>query len=203
MPRAGLTTQRVTRAAAELADEVGLDNVTVSALARLFKVADASLYSHVKSVKDLRAKMAVLAAADLADCISAAVAGRAGKDALLAFAGAYRGFAHKHPGRYAATQLQLAPEQAAESVGHQRINETTYALFYAYGLSEPDLTDAVRLLRSAFHGYVSLEAASGFSHPRDLQTSWERGLEALHIVLVNWPSGTLATAELAETIKEK
>nr|BFE78389.1 hypothetical protein GCM10020093_009900 [Planobispora longispora] len=35
----------------------------------------------------------------------------------------------------------------------------------AYRLSEPDLTDAGRLLRSAFHGYVTLEANGGFSHP--------------------------------------
>ncbi len=48
MARAGLTPERLTRAAAELADEVGFGNVTVSALARRFGVKDASLYSHVK-----------------------------------------------------------------------------------------------------------------------------------------------------------
>ncbi|MFE6840670.1 TetR family transcriptional regulator, partial [Streptomyces sp. NPDC057705] len=38
MVRVGLTTERLTRAGAELADEVGFDQVTVSALARRFDV---------------------------------------------------------------------------------------------------------------------------------------------------------------------
>ena len=58
----------------------------------------------------------------------------------------------------------------------------------AYRLTEPDLTDAGRLLRSAFHGYITLEANGGFSHSRDVQTSWERALDALHLLLEQWPS---------------
>lgn len=62
MVRAGLTTDRVVEAAADLADSIGLDKVTVSALARGFGVKDASLYSHVRSVQDLRTRVALLAA---------------------------------------------------------------------------------------------------------------------------------------------
>ncbi len=36
----------------------------------------------------------------------------------------------------------------------------------AYGLEEPDLTDAVRLLRSTFHGYCALESTGGFGASR-------------------------------------
>lgn len=49
MARVGLTKERLTQAGAELADEVGFDKVTVSALARRFGVKDASLYSHVRN----------------------------------------------------------------------------------------------------------------------------------------------------------
>ena len=58
----------------------------------------------------------------------------------------------------------------------------------AYGLDEPDLTDAVRLLRSTFHGYCALEASGGFGAARDVQTSWNRTVEALHVLLENWPT---------------
>ncbi|WP_433243379.1 TetR/AcrR family transcriptional regulator [Streptosporangium sp. CA-135522] len=190
MARAGLTTDRVTRAAADLADEIGFDKVTVSALARGFGVKDASLYSHVKNVSDLRARVALLAAGELADRIGEAVAGRAGKDAMAAFAHAYRDFAKEHPGRYAATQIQLDPEILAGSAAYHRNVELTYAMLRAYGLVEPDLTDAGRLLRSAFHGYISIEASGGFGHPRDVQASWERAIDALHILLERWPSSS-------------
>jgi AcrR family transcriptional regulator len=188
MARAGLTADRVADAAADLADAVGFDNVTVSALARSFGVADASLYAHVRNVRDLRTRVAMRAARDFADSISAAVAGRSGRKALVAFADAYRAFALAHPGRYAATQIQLDPEAAAGSIGHARIVEATYATLRAYGLTEPDLTDAVRLLRSTFHGFVSLERTGGFGHPRDITLSWDRTVDALAHLLDHWPT---------------
>lgn len=76
MVRAGLSTERLIRAGAELADEVGFDQVTVSALARRFDVKVASLYSHLKNSQDLKTRIALFALEELADRVSAALAGR-------------------------------------------------------------------------------------------------------------------------------
>lgn len=189
MARAGVTAERLTRAAAELADEIGFDNVTVAALARRFGVRDASLYSHVKSAQDLRVRMAVLALGELADLVAVALAGRAGKDALVAFADAYRDYARAHPGRYAAMRTELDDATARGSAA-PRHSAMTRAILRGYHLPEPDETDAIRLLHSTFHGFVSLEAAGGFRHtPRATDLSWARALDALDAVLTNWPPG--------------
>ncbi|MEU3850177.1 WHG domain-containing protein [Streptomyces sp. NPDC029554] len=187
MPRAGLTPDRLVTAAADLADEAGLEQVTLSALARRFGVKDASLYSHVRSLRDLRTRMALLAGGEMIDRIAAAVAGRTGRDALAAFAGAYRAYALEHPGRYAATQLPLDEALVTDSPALRRTAEVTYGMLRAYGLEEPDLTDAVRLLRSAFHGYCALESTGAFGAPRDVQASWDKAIDALHVLLLNWP----------------
>ncbi len=188
MARAGVTTEGLTRAAAEVADEIGFENVTVAALARRFGVRDASLYSHIRNARDLRVRIAVLALAELADQVAAALAGRAGKDALVAFANAYRDYATRHPGRYAATQTELDPATAAASAASRHV-EMTRAILRGYALPEAEEIDAVRLLHSTFHGYVSLEAAFRFRHhPRELGASWSRVLDALDIALRNWPS---------------
>ncbi|MGW2229177.1 TetR/AcrR family transcriptional regulator [Streptomyces formicae] len=185
-PRAGLTTDRLVRAGAELADEVGFAEVTVSALARRFDVKVASLYSHVKNSHDLKTRIALLALAELADRGSAALAGRAGKDALTAFANVYRDYAREHPGRYASTQYRLDPEAAAASAGGRHA-QMTRAILRGYDLAEPDQTHAVRLLGSVFHGYVSLELAGGFSHSApDSQESWSWALDRLDALLRTW-----------------
>ncbi|MFB7560478.1 TetR/AcrR family transcriptional regulator [Streptomyces brevispora] len=189
MVRAGLTTERVTIAGAELADEVGLDRVTMSQVARRLGVKDASLYAHVRGLEDLRGRIALLAADEKTIRIAEATAGRAGRDALVAFADAWREYAREHPGRYMATQtpMQIDPELAAKAPGPRRGVELTYGMLRGYGLAEPDLTDAVRLLRSMFHGFVALEAAGGFAHARSPQRSWVRTLDALHTLLEHWP----------------
>lgn len=190
-PRVGLTPDRLTRAGAELADEAGFKEVTVSALARRFGVKVASLYSHVKNSHDLKTRIALLALEELADRGDAALAGRAGKDALAALANVYRDYAREHPGRYAAAQLRLDPATAAASAGvrHARM---TRAILRGYDLTEPDQTHAVRLLGSVFHGYVSLELGGGFSHSApDSDETWSRVLDALDALLRNWPAPQL------------
>src|SRR3954465_1232801 len=172
MARAGLTTERLTRTGAELADEVGFDQATLSALARRFDVKVASLYSHLKNSQDLRTGIALLALEELADRAADALAGRAGKDALAAFANVYRDYAREHPGRYAAAQLRLDSETAAASAGGRHA-QMTRAFLGGYDRPEPDQTHAVRLLGSVFHGYVSLEMGGGFSHSApDTQETW-------------------------------
>ncbi|MCM1969576.1 TetR/AcrR family transcriptional regulator [Streptomyces sp. G1] len=183
MVRAGLTAERLTRAGAELADEVGFERVTVSALARRFDVKVASLYSHLKNSQDLRTRIALFALEELADRVAAALAGRAGKDALAAFAAAYRDYARQHPGRYDAARLRLDPETAAASAG-VRHAQMTRAILRGYDLTEPDQTHAVRMLGSVFHGYVSLELAGGFSHTAvDPQESWDWIVDSLDVML--------------------
>ncbi|MFE7173911.1 TetR/AcrR family transcriptional regulator [Streptomyces sp. NPDC057616] len=190
MVRAGLSTERVVQAGAELADEVGFEQVTVSEVARRFDVKVASLYSHVKSSQDLKTRIALFALDELAGRASDALAGRAGKDALTAYADAYRDYAREHPGRAVAARMRLDPETAAASAG-VRHAQMARAILRGYDLAEPDQTHAVRLLGSVFHGFVSLEAGGGFSHSApDSEESWRRILDALDALLRNWPAGS-------------
>jgi len=183
MARAGLTPERLTLAGAELADEVGFEQVTVSALARRFDVKVASLYSHLKNSQELKTRIALFALEELADRVSDALAGRAGKDALSAFADAYRDYAREHPGRYEAARLRLDPETAAASAG-VRHSQMTRAILRGYDLAEPDQTHAVRMLGSVFHGYVSLELAGGFDHSApDARESWAWIVDSLDALL--------------------
>jgi AcrR family transcriptional regulator len=187
MARAGLTTERVVSAGAELADEIGFDQVTPSELARRFDVKVASLYSHVKNAHDLRTRIALLALGELADRAAAALAGRSGRDALVAFADVHRNYAREHPGRYAAAQLRLDPETAAASAG-VRLAQLMRAILRGYDLAGPDQTHAVRLLGSFFHGFVALESGGGFDHSSPASTqSWTRLLDVLDSLLRDWP----------------
>ena len=191
MGRVGLTPDKLVMAAAELADVEGFEAVTMSALARHFGVRTASLYSHVASTADLKSQVAVLALGELAEAAGAALAGRAGSDALLAFAGAYRDYARAHPGRYAATRYPLPSQLLAAGRAHA---ELTLALLRGYDLDADDSTHAVRLIGSLLHGFTDLELSGGFSHsdPPSEET-WPRAVEALDATLVRW--GRLAPGD--------
>ncbi|KQW47913.1 TetR family transcriptional regulator [Nocardioides sp. Root1257] len=187
MPRAGLTTDRVVRAGADLADEAGLDAVTLSAVARGFDVKVASLYSHVAGSADLREGIARLALDELADRASDALAGRSGRDALVAFATTYRDYAREHPGRYAATRIPVPADSPAVDAG-RRHAALTRSILRGYDLDATASVHAVRLLGSVFHGFADLELSGSFDHsapPAD--ESWVAILDALDATLRRWP----------------
>lgn len=187
MARVGLSGARLAQAGAELADEVGFDQVTVSELARRFGVQVASLYSHVRNSDDLKARIATVALTELADQAAEAVAGRAGRDALVAVADVYRTYAQSHPGRYAASRHTSSPTPEFLAAG-RRHSELMRAVLRGYDLDEPTQTDAIRMLGGFIHGYVTLELAGsfGFSSPSSADT-WPRILGALDSLLRSWP----------------
>src|SRR5262245_31033548 len=104
MPRRGLDRAAVVAAAAALADEVGLEGLTLASLAERLDVRSPSLFNHVPGgLTGLRRELALHGLRELATRLSRAAVGRAGGEAVRAVAAAYRAFGRERPGLYAAT----------------------------------------------------------------------------------------------------
>jgi AcrR family transcriptional regulator len=183
MPRAGLDADAVVDAAAELADAKGLQALTLARLADRLGVRSPSLYAHVDGLDDLRRRLAVRGVRELTRALQAAAVGRAGADALAGIASAYRAYAREHPGTYAA--LQRSADLAADPEAAAQVVEVVIAVLRGYGVDGHDAVHATRIVRSALHGFVALEAEHGFGIPLDLDESFarlvavlDRGLQA-------------------------
>ncbi|MFG1920937.1 TetR/AcrR family transcriptional regulator [Cryptosporangium sp. NPDC048952] len=187
MPRAGLTPAIVVAEAANLADEVGLDKLTLAMVAQRLGVALPSLYKHVKGLDALRQHIAALASSELADDLAEAAVGRSGSDALRAMADAYRAYARTHPGRYPATTRAPDPDDPDHVRAGERALTTIYAVLSGYHLGGDDAVDATRALRSSLHGFVSLEADGGFGMPQDVDRSFHRLVTTLDTAFHSWP----------------
>src|SRR6478752_3692629 len=174
MPRAGLSRAVIAADAAQLADEIGWDQLTLAAVAARFGVRQPSLYKHVAGLVELRRDVSVLADRELGDELSAAAVGKSGSDAVHSMADAYRTFAKKHPGRYAAGVKAPPPGDTEYEQVAEAILRTVAAVLAGFGLDGDDAIHAIRGLRALMHGFVSLEAAGGFAMPQDLDESYRR-----------------------------
>lgn len=188
MPRAGLTPEVVVARGAELADEVGLDKLTLAMVAQAFGVAQPSLYKHVRGLDGLLQRISALATAELAEALAQAAAGRARGDAVRALADAYRAYAAEHPGRYAATQRVPDPGDPAHVAAGERAVGTIGAVLRGYCLVGDDAIDATRALRSALHGFATLERAGGFGMPQSVDRSFAQLVAALEVAFSAWPT---------------
>jgi AcrR family transcriptional regulator len=173
MPRVGLSTTAVIDAALALADEEGPDAVTLAALAARTGVAAPSLYKHVQGLAELRQLMGLRVLEEMTERVGAAAVGRGRDEAVAAIMKAWRGYAVRHPHRYAL----LPPDPLGDPVlaeAGQRLMGVILAVLAGYGLRGAAAVHATRCLRAAAHGFASLEAAGGFGLPQSLSTSYEQ-----------------------------
>ncbi|UQZ37041.1 TetR family transcriptional regulator [Paenibacillus sp. PK3_47] len=173
-PRAGLDTHSLVKTAAELADEQGIEAVTLAALAARLGVRSPSLYNHVKGLAGLRTLMAVYGLDQLYTGMSEALEGLSGDAAVHAIGQAYVGFARQHPGLYETTLK--APEQGDTELkeASERILSLIIQVLAGYRLGEEGSIHAVRGFRSILHGFTSIENKGGFGLPVNLEDSLAR-----------------------------
>jgi AcrR family transcriptional regulator len=186
MPRAGVTRERVVAEAAALADEVGLERLTLAAIAQRFGVTLPSLYKHVDGLDAVKRDLAVLSVRELTAALSAAAVGRARREALHAIANAYRDYAKTHPGRAAAAARAPAPDDAEHLAAAQGAAAVLTAVVDGYDITSENTIDAIRSLRAVMHGFVTLEAAGGFGLPRSVDATYSRLIDSLDTVFATW-----------------
>ena len=177
MPRAGLDAAAVVAAAAAPAVTDGLAELTLARLAGALGIRTPSLYAHVDGLGDLRVRIGARGARELTAAIQVAAAGRARGDALRAVAAAYREYAHAHPGTYAA--MQVASESEEFQAAGAEVVGLILAVLRGYGLEGEPAMHAVRTVRSALHGFVTLEREGGFGLPIAIDKSYDSLIDTL------------------------
>jgi AcrR family transcriptional regulator len=177
--RRGLSRAVVVDAAARMADEHGFDTLTLGAVAAQLGVRPPSLYNHVEGLGGLRRVLALRGLRELDERVRDAAVGRAGEEALVALAVAYRAYARERPGCYRALQRAPDPDDAELAAAAERLLRPVLAVLAGYGLEGDVAIHAARSLRSAMHGFVELERLGGFGIDLDLDRSYRWMTSAL------------------------
>lgn len=171
MPRAGLSRDAVVEHALEVLDAEGAEGLTLTAVARRAGVAVPSLYKHVDGLPALRRLLMVRIYDDTTARVGAAVMGRSGEDALVAFLGAYRAAVRDHPYRMALLEREPDDTPEAERAATALVG-VAFAVVRGFGLQGEDEIHAVRVLRAAVNGFASLETGTGYRLPTAIDDSF-------------------------------
>jgi AcrR family transcriptional regulator len=168
MPRRGLTAADVVASAAELADEAGIEAVSLAATAARLGVKAPALYKHVEGIDDLQRRIATLAMTELSEALRDSLQGKSGADAIAAFFSTLRSYIAKHPGRYAATTgARFQGNDDPLFTAASRVIGSIRAVLSGYGFQPTEMDHAIRTLRCMVHGYAMLQAGNGFQWSND------------------------------------
>ena len=175
-PRVGLDTQAVLDAAAQIADSEGIDSVTLRRVSSELGVRSPSLYNHVDGLAGLRRGLHLRGLRMIAADLRIAAVGVIRHDALAAICHAQRAMARAHPGLYAAIQPSVHREDVDQELAAAGLEvlQVLEAVLRSYGIGGDDAIHAIRGLRSAVHGFITLEAAGAFGMAQDVEESFDR-----------------------------
>lgn len=160
MARIRIDLSRLTVEALTVVDRGGLDALTLSAVASALDVGPSALYTHVDGLDGLRSLVAAAATHNLATEVRTAAIGTSGDRAVTAMGIAYRDFALDHPGQFASTLLP--PRRDDElAVADAALTDVFVLVYGGMGLAPDASRLAARSTRSAIHGFLALEHATG------------------------------------------
>lgn len=163
-----LNKDKVIQAAADLADEVGLEKLSIAAVADRLGVRPPSLYNHVKSLDELYSLLSVKGANDLTDALKNALANSTQDNPVMVMALALRKFAKKNPTLYYSTMRpQNGPNEALSQAGQGLVDLTADAFAELNFIGKRTET-AHYFLRCLLAGFVALEASGGLEPAPDV-----------------------------------
>jgi AcrR family transcriptional regulator len=170
-PRRGLDLLTIVEEAAAIADEHGIEEVTLASLAQKLGVRSPSLYNHVSGLNGLRIQLAVYGLKKLTAAIHEALEDQSGDEAIHAIAAAYIAFARKHPGLYELTLRSPDADEAEYAAAGQHLVDLLVQTLSFYKLDRDQSIHIVRGLRSFMHGFASIEQKGGFGMPHAIDES--------------------------------
>lgn len=178
--KAGLDKKTIIEAAAKIADEKGISNVTLKVLAEELGVKSPSLYKHFSGgLEELNKELMLYGWRSVEAEITRAAIGKAQDDAIMAIGHAYRNFAAEHKGLVEAMQWynMYQPEEHLQAT--QGTVSILFQVLEAYGLTEDQKVHIVRTLRAFLQGFTSIEIHGGYGNPMSLNETFDFALKTI------------------------
>lgn len=153
-----LDAELVVRNAAEIADEVGLERLTITMLADRLNVRPPSIYYHVKSLDDLYNQLTLQGLKSLAFVFESSIQGKRKNQIVSALSHAVRDFARANPTLFlcAGRRFSLANDEYLAAVSP--LTQVLDNAFSPLQLSSNKSQISQFFLRCLLNGFITLEA---------------------------------------------
>lgn len=177
--------EEIVRAGRRLLERDGVDGLTMQRVADAVGVRAPSLYKRVDGRPDLIRLIAEDVIVELAGILDESETGEARQD-LVAFAHAFRAFAHANPAAYDLVFARLPEGHEMDPGTNARASASVVRA--AGLLAGPEhALDAARTVVAWAHGFIGMELAGAFRLGGDVDAAFDFGIERLVIAIASSP----------------
>ena len=179
MAKKGLDKVSVIAAAAELANEKGLDELSLKDLANRLEIRSPSLYNHISGLDELKREIMLYGWEQLGDEMLKAAEEHCGYDAIKAMCRAFYRYAAENKGVFGAMLWynKYADEDSMNAT--VAMFSQLYKTLGEVGISREMAEHLIRTLRGFLEGFSLLVNNGAFGHLADVNESFELSLDVL------------------------
>ena len=155
----------------------GLQDLTISEIAKEFKVKPPSLYKHIRNLNEIYDELGTIFIREAIRIIQHNVFGLSGEKAIKEASKSFRDFSIKNPGLYQCLQLthiHRSPQYQQDALS---FIELLARLIAPYKIRNNHQIHAIRSLRCLLHGFIDLQIQNGFGLPEDIDKSFELAMD--------------------------
>ena len=181
MPRLGVGKDDIIRVAAELTDEVGIDNITLKEISKRLDMQSPSLYNHIGGLSELKEQVSLYVMERLREHMVRSTIGRTGVDALKEMGRAFIQFAREHTGMYETVQWMNIAGNVQNGSLFSDVIQLVYDIAEGLGVDELEASHIIRTVRSLAQGFANVEGHKGFSHPSSAESSYEYAIDTFFL----------------------
>lgn len=170
VPKRNLTKDKIVSVALALANELGIRELTFPKIADQLGIKYPSLYNHYANMEELRADMAARLFRLLNEEVGELLIGKTRGAAVAVYASAYRSLAMQYRGSY--ELLTSIPKQGNEPLFEESTRHWTMLrrILESFELEHASLIHKSRFLRSAIHGFISLNMLGFLQADKEVTT---------------------------------
>lgn len=179
MSRAGLDKDIIIERTAKLANELGIENITLKLIADEFGIQSPSLYNHIKSLDDLKKRLMLYGWKELERKLLMAVVGVSGYDALRVMCYAFYEYATTNPGVFNAMLWYNKFQDEETQDATKQLFAVLFKIMGTLNIPDETINHLIRTFRGFLEGYALLVNNGAFGNPISIRESFDLSVEVL------------------------
>lgn len=169
--------------ASDIADEMGLQQVSLKLVAQKLNIKTPSLYNHISSLDELLQEIAHNGMKSMNEEMKSSAIGKAGETSIKALGSTYLQYVVQHPGIYETIQWVTWHGTDETKVIFQTYQELLTTLIRSCQFQEDHIPDILSLLTGFLHGYITMNLSLALSDYASAEHSLCEALDTIFMGL--------------------
>ncbi len=179
MTRNHISDEYIIETAAELANQWGLEKLSLKMIAEALQVKSPSLYNHISGLDYIKERLMIYGWKQIENKMMEAAVGVSGYEALKNMCYAFYDYAINNKGVFMAMLWYNKYETQENQGTTTKLFQMLFKIMKSLHISEDNINHSIRTLRSFLEGFALLVNNNAFGNPLSIQESFDLSLDII------------------------